>query len=406
MATAVDTEPANAIARRAFRASNHMRRYMPLYVFGTLWAFMIVLLPTVNHHSSSAGLATTGGGGAAGPAAETGGADTGTASGTAAAGGPASAGGAGGGGRAAAAGSAAAGPGIQAVQAGTGTTTGGVPCGPGVRQVPYSLYANPCVAKYSGGNGGATWNGVTGDSIKVEVRLTSDAQGPNAQAVNQAQAAAGQATTDQAWQYTNDMLPLFNKMYELYGRKVVLERFNGSSSGTDEAQSRGQETACADANAIANSRHAFGDVLYGFTYEWQPFAECAAKYKLYLPLGAAYWPEDTYYKRWHPYVWAGTMDWPSTSASASSGARPSGRATRPIRPRTARWRRTCPTTRATATALTSRPPTSGTSITATRATGTTTPSTCHSSRARRSGASSSSTPPVTRPSSCHATPSP
>ena len=34
----------------------------------------------------------------------------------------------------------------------------------------------------------------------------------------------------------------------------------------------------------------------------------AGKYKLYLPLGAAYWPEDTYYKRWHPYVWAGTMD--------------------------------------------------------------------------------------------------
>jgi hypothetical protein len=49
-------------------------------------------------------------------------------------------------------------------------------------------------------------------------------------------------------------------------------------------------------------------VLYGFTYEWQPFAECAAKYKLYLPLGAAYFPEDTYYKRWAPYVWAGTMD--------------------------------------------------------------------------------------------------
>src|SRR5207237_8680997 len=103
----------------------------------------------------------------------------------------------------------------------------------------------------------ATSNSVTGEAIKIEIRLTADAQGPNAQAVNQAQAAAGQATTDQAWQYTNDMLPLFNKMYELYGRKVVLERFNGSSSGTDEAQSRGQETACADAHAIANTLHPF-----------------------------------------------------------------------------------------------------------------------------------------------------
>jgi hypothetical protein len=197
---------------------------------------------------------------------------------------------------------------VGKVTAGSGTTAGGYPCTSGVRQVPFSQYADPCVAKYVGGNGGATWNGVTGDTIKIVIRVPSDASGPNAQAVNKVQEQAGQATTDQAFGYATEMLAQFNKTYELYGRKVELVKFSGQGNGTDEAQSKGQEAACADANAIASSVHAFGVVRYGFGYESQPFAECAAQYKLYLPLGAPYFPEDTYYKRWDPYVWAGTME--------------------------------------------------------------------------------------------------
>ena len=31
-------DPTAPVPRTAFRASNHLRRYMPLYVFGTVWA--------------------------------------------------------------------------------------------------------------------------------------------------------------------------------------------------------------------------------------------------------------------------------------------------------------------------------------------------------------------------------
>lgn len=311
------TEPTAPVPRTAWRASNHMRRYMPLYVFGTLWALMIGLLPTVTHDGGNSSFASAGGPGAvatgnAGAGPTTGDAtfapgSSGGASG-AAGGGGASTGAAGSGSSSvAAAGGAEAAP-VTKVEAGTGTTAGGFDCKPGVRQIPFSDYADPCVAKYTGGNGGATYNGVSGDTIKIVIRVPSDAGGPNAQAVAKVQKQAGQATAAEALEYANEMLPLFNKTFELYGRKVVLQNFNGQGNGTDEAQSKGQEAACADANAIASSVHAFGVIRYGFGYESQPFAECAAQYKLYVPLGAPYFPEDTYYKRWDPYVWAGTME--------------------------------------------------------------------------------------------------
>src|SRR3954453_6996355 len=46
-------EPTARVPRSAWRASNHLRRYMPLYVFGTVWALMLALLPTVTHNGSS-----------------------------------------------------------------------------------------------------------------------------------------------------------------------------------------------------------------------------------------------------------------------------------------------------------------------------------------------------------------
>jgi hypothetical protein len=307
-------EPTAPVPKAAWRASNHLRRYMPLYVFGTIWALMLALLPTVTHDGGNSGSSQVaafapgqqsdsgdaggagGAGGTTGPQAGGPAADTG---------GPAvPTGGAAGGGGGAGAASAP----VVAASTGTGTTVGGYPCKPGVRQIPFSQYADPCVAKYTGGNGGATWNGVTADTIKIVIRVPSDASGPNAQAVNKVQEQAGQATSDQAYQYATEMLPQFNKTFELYGRKVELVKFNGQGNGTDEAQSKGQEAACADANAIASSVHGFGVVSWGFGYMSQPFAECAKQYKLYVPLGAAYFPEDTYYKRWDPYVWGGTME--------------------------------------------------------------------------------------------------
>src|SRR5947207_7765948 len=49
---------ASGVPKAALRATVHLRRYMPLYAFGTIWALMVVLLPTV-HHSSTPSNGTT-----------------------------------------------------------------------------------------------------------------------------------------------------------------------------------------------------------------------------------------------------------------------------------------------------------------------------------------------------------
>ncbi|TML39454.1 MAG: hypothetical protein E6G27_10845 [Actinobacteria bacterium] len=230
-----------------------------------------------------------------------------------------------------------------------------------MRQLQFSQYAAPCVAAYSGNNGGSNGvRGITGDTITIAVRATSDASGPNAQALDKLNQQAGNPSNAEQRQILDALVPYFNKNFELFGRQVKLVDFNGQGNGTSEAQSQGQDAACADADAIASSVKAFGVIelpASNSMYVSQPFAECAKRYGLYLPLGAPYFPE-LWYQRWDPYVWAGThlsasaspTTWPNTSASAWPTAPPSGRATRPTRWRTASSPPTSPTTTATSAA--------------------------------------------------------
>jgi hypothetical protein len=188
----------------------------------------------------------------------------------------------------------------------TGKTVAGYTCRPGVRQVPWSLYAPPCVARFTGYNGGKTYNGVDEKTIKLAVRVPVDAGGPAAQAQDRLAQQTGGATASQAYSYANRFLPWFNKKYELYGRKVVFERFNGQGNSIDEAQNKGQESACADATREATSMHAFMGVLYPFTEESGVFTDCAARQQhMFLPLAAPYFPES-YFQKWHPYAWDNT----------------------------------------------------------------------------------------------------
>jgi hypothetical protein len=172
--------------------------------------------------------------------------------------------------------------------------------------VPWSLYAPPCVAKFTGFNGGKTYNGVDAKTIKLEVRVTVDAGGPASQTSDKLQEQAGNSTSSQSYQYAQQLLPWFNKNYELYGRKVVLDKFNGQGNSIDEAQDKGQEAACADATNVATSLHAFMDVEWGFTEETGVFTDCAARQHLFMPLSAPYFPESVFQK-WDPYAWDNTM---------------------------------------------------------------------------------------------------
>src|SRR5438045_7913085 len=57
------------IPRAALKATFHLRRYMPLYVFATIWAVMLALVPTINHQGNggNTNVASSAGDAGAGP---------------------------------------------------------------------------------------------------------------------------------------------------------------------------------------------------------------------------------------------------------------------------------------------------------------------------------------------------
>ncbi len=293
--------------RSALRLAYHIRRYALLYVCGALGSLALGLFPTV----SGTGL---GGKLAAGASNQYGNSSQFQAGSTAGAGGLTAGGPGAGTAGPGGAGSGANGPGgpstaagVGAVQVGTGTTRGGFPCKPGVRQLPFSQYAAPCEAQFAGSNGGATYNGVTPNAITVAIRHTSDSSGANQVAVQAEVEAAGGVSYQTAEDYTQKLIAYFNKTFEFYGRQIKLADFNGQGNETDEQTGQGQAAACADADAVATSVHAFGDVNFEGNYENDPFDQCAARYHVYVPLGSPYFPESDY-QQLDPYVWAGTMN--------------------------------------------------------------------------------------------------
>jgi len=301
-------------ARRALFTAYHLRRYVVLYVVALLGVVALALFPTYNgggpggaqqaangqgiygNQNNGAPGTALGPGGAAAPGAVAPGTVTGgSAAGGAVAGSPTTGGG-----------SAPAGS-STTVAIGSGVTRGGFQCNKGVRQLPFSSYAAPCVAKFVGNNGGKTWNGVSGSTILIAHRHTSDAQGANEQATDAQIVASGGAKYEDQEKYKQALIGYFNKTFELYGRQVKLVNFSGKGKYSDEELGSGQAAACADADAEANTMHAFSSLDFEGNFEWGPFAECAARYKMWLSQAAPYFPES-WYKKYDPYAWSTVMN--------------------------------------------------------------------------------------------------
>jgi hypothetical protein len=137
-----------------------------------------------------------------------------------------------------------------------GLTVGGVRCGPGVRQVLWSAYAPLCIPAWHGDNGGATARGVTATTIIVTYREASTAE------MSALYSIVPKATIGTDAQVIADLkayVSLFNRVFELYGRKVVLVPFKGQSDFVSELAGGDQQAAQADA-ATARSLHAFADL--------------------------------------------------------------------------------------------------------------------------------------------------
>lgn len=188
----------------------------------------------------------------------------------------------------------------------SGTTVGGLPCEPGVRQIPVSTYAVPCLPAWSGDNGGATARGVTAEEIVIVERVFPETA--NSQAVGAVTEQAGAASDEQQDAIFEVFKQYLNDHYELYGRTVRWIRYESRfGSSTDEAQSKGREAACLDAGVVADELGAFAVVGTRAAPVSGPFAECAAQRGVAVLNGAAYFPER-FYAALHPYVWAFTME--------------------------------------------------------------------------------------------------
>jgi hypothetical protein len=322
--------PDDPFVKGAVRVAVHVRRHLPLYAIGLAVLLVVALVPTVGSgdhgvgtgSAASAG-ASPGGGGSQG--ASSGGAGSSDQSGSVG-GAPGSAGAlpggsvggssgspSGGGGTyapgAGATGGGSTGQPIGQVHVGSGKTVAGFACAPGTRQIPWSEYAAPCQAAFTGNNGGTTSRGITGSSILIADRDCP--QSANSQAANQFAASAGSATPATIQAVAQVFIDYFNKTFDLYGRHVVLKTYPVSGSSTQctlEAESQGQDNACADADGIANTMHAFGEDGMGI-YSMgggpggsQPVSDCAAHQKVIEFQGLSYFPES-WYDQDSPYVW-------------------------------------------------------------------------------------------------------
>lgn len=153
---------------------------------------------------------------------------------------------------------------------GVGTSVGGVDCASGRRQLPSSAYGAACQDASDGTNPGATSRGVTADTITVTLRISNGGQ--SAALLATAGTAADSLGGDQAG-VASDMQTLvsyLNKVYDLYGRQVVLKVFNGQGDFLAEFQNQNVQGAQAD-GARARDQQAFADV--SIVTMTQPYSE-------------------------------------------------------------------------------------------------------------------------------------
>src|SRR6266540_535738 len=185
----------------------------------------------------------------------------------------------------------------------------GPSCDPTTGQVkiPYP-YAAPCVERWKGGsNGGATAGGVTKDEITVVVYDADPSLDPLQAAFFRG--AGANIDPDANRKGFEGYLRLFERYYQLYGRKLRIEAYLGTGAPDDEVKAK------ADAIAIADRYHPFA-VINGPTQSNSFADELAARKILCVGICSLAFPSKFTADR-EPYLWSNN---PSPEQSSIHGA--------------------------------------------------------------------------------------
>ena len=268
-----------------------LRGYGPLVVFAILIALIAVLVPSKAPKST---LAAAGGDvapGSSGAGVSSGSGVPASGSGSSTPGAGTAAGGAGGsnsgGGSASGGNKASSAPGVV------------TQCGTRSLQVPNDPYSPPCI-NFSGNNGGTTYKGVTSNEIHIAYRVTQD-KGFQ-QTLAELAGANLQDTPADIERTISALAQYFNTHYQLYGRKIVIDYYNGQGQLTNELLGNGQAQADADALTVGQQMKSFGDL----SAQSEPYADALARQAV-MGFGDPYMSQ-AWHQQHAPYIWSIAVD--------------------------------------------------------------------------------------------------
>jgi len=176
-------------------------------------------------------------------------------------------------------------------------------------QVPDDPYSPPCFA-FEGDNGGETTKGVTGDTITVTYRQTPE---PNVLALlAQLMGIELDETAEDFQRTVAGLIEYFNESFQMYGRQIELEIFDGQGTISAELVGGGREAASSDALRAAVEIGAFADV----TGTSQPYAEALAAHQT-IAFGAPYLSRE-WFGEHRPYAWSLASDCSVVAEAASA----------------------------------------------------------------------------------------
>ena len=141
--------------------------------------------------------------------------------------------------------------------AGGPTKVGG--CADRPLQIPSDPYSPPCIM-FSGGNGGETSPGVTGDTIRVSVRIGGFSNGMLDALSRVAKAKIPSESPELIARTITGLTEYINKAFQMYGRKIEMIIYDGKGDVLKEITGGGQEGAEADALKAQQELKVFADV--------------------------------------------------------------------------------------------------------------------------------------------------